>query len=189
MNQNTVEVVRGITMPFFPMRPKSGSPITTKKQVDHVVDQIESGDWLIQPKAGGDRACLAVVEGHIWVQSRHGDWRKRPITNGDDFLKLRDRTCFDGEVIDDQFRPFECLAVNGKSLLLSPAVEREAVAQQLVKLIGHKWFFPKPTKSFLKATRSNLPRWEGVVMKGYMSFYVPQASATQSSGQWIKCKW
>jgi len=189
MNQNTVEVVHGIAMPFFPMRPASGSPIHTKRQIDHVVSQLSSGDWLIQPKAGGERACLAVVDGQVLVQNRHGAWRKRPIVNGEDFLKLRNRTCFDGEVIDDQFHPFECLAVNGRSLLLSPAVEREAVAQQLVKLIHHKWFFPKPTRTFLSAARKNLPVWEGVVMKGYMSFYIPAAKANQESGTWLKCKW
>ena len=190
MNESdTVAVIHGITMPFFPMRPKTGSPISTVRQVKHIREMMETGDWIVQPKAGGDRACLAVVEKKIYVQTRHGTWRKRPIKNGEAFLKLRDRTCFDGEILDDEFHPFECLAINGRSLLLSPASEREAVAYQCARLMKQRWLFAKPNQAFLKARRGNLPNWEGVVMKGYMSSYVMLASATQSSGTWLKCKW
>jgi ATP-dependent DNA ligase len=189
METKIVEVARGLTMPFYPMRPRQGSPIRTKTQVEAVLEQIRSDKWIVQPKLGGHRACLALVDKQIHAQTRHGTWRARPISNAEVYKKLRDRTCLDGEIVGDEFHPFECLAINGKSLLMAPAVEREAVALQITRLLGLPWLFARPTPKYIEARRANLPRWEGVVMKLYMSTYVPMGSKTQSSGAWLKCLW
>jgi ATP-dependent DNA ligase len=185
----TVKVARGIVMPFFPMRPRSGSPLRTIKQVEELVAVLDDGRWIVQPKAGGHRACLAVVDGKVWVQNRHGKWYAKPVKNAQDFLKLPNRTCFDGEVLDGSFYPFECLADSGKSMLFRPASEREVVAFQFSKFLHHDWKFRKPSPKFLRQMRHNLPTWEGVVLKEYMSLYVVMASEAQHSNTWLKRIW
>jgi ATP-dependent DNA ligase len=184
-----MEVARGITMPFYPMRPQPGSPLKTDAQVKSVIDEVDGDRWLIQPKLGGTRAILAVVDKRLCLQNRHGLWLGLAPRNFQDFLKLPDRTCLDGEIVRDEFHPFECLAVKGQSLIFRPTAERATVAFQLVKLIGHQWLFNSPAPKFLKAKRKNLPTWEGVVMKDYMSFYIMLAKETQTSPTWLKRKW
>ncbi len=189
MKDVNIEVARGITMPFYPMRPQQGSPLTTVKQVKQLIDELDSDRWVIQPKLGGMRACLAVVSKQLYVQNRHGQFIGKPLSNGTDFLKLDDRTCLDGEIVNNEFHPFECLAIRGKSLIFRPTAEREAIAFQLVKLLKHQWLFKKPSPQFIKARRKNLPAWDGIVMKDYMAFYVMLSKETATSPAWLKRKW
>lgn len=184
-----LDIARGVSMPFYPMRPQSGSPLQTDAQIKRLIDEIDNERWIIQPKLGGKRAILAIVDKHLAIQNRFGVWLGVAPRNFQDFLKLPNQTCLDGEIVNDEFHPFECLAVKGQSLIFRPTAERATVAFQLTKLLGHPWLFSKPTPKFLKAKRKNLPKWEGVVMKDYMAFYVMLSKETQTSPAWLKRKW
>jgi ATP-dependent DNA ligase len=184
----TIPVATGIEMPFFPMRPRAGAPIKPG-QARTLLEEIQGGRWIAQRKANGHRACLAVVDGKVWIQNRHGAWFKLPVRNTHDFLKLPNRTCFDGEVIDREFCPFDCLALRGRTMIFDPADERATVAFQLVKFLGHEWRFADPTPQFIRAGRRNLPDWEGLVLKETLSSYVMLARPTQQSQTWVKRRW
>lgn len=184
----SVDVARGVRMPFIPMRPQPGSPIRSAKQVKSVLEELDSDRWVVQPKLGGKRGVIAVVDKHLFLQNRHGLWIGASLRHFTDFLKLPNNTCLDGEILDDEFHPFECLAVKGQSLIFRTTGEREAVAFQLTKLIHHQWLFGRPTQKFLRAGRKNLPKWEGVVFKDYLSYYVMLARDTQTSPNWLKRK-
>lgn len=187
---DTIEVVRGLTMPFFPMRPVKGRSLRTPKLIEELYTGIqEPEDWVIQPKLGGHRACLAVVDKRVYVQSRHGAWFSQSVKNAPVFLKLPNRTCLDGEVYEGNFHPFECLAVGGNLFTFCTANEREVMAYQLMRLIKQPWIFNVPSKNWLLARRTNLPKFEGVVLKRMNSEYVIQDSASQVSPEWVKRAW
>jgi ATP-dependent DNA ligase len=177
-------------MPFFPMRPVKGRTLRSPQQIKQFYDEIrDPGVWIAQPKLNGDRACLAVVDHKVYVQNRHGSWMTRTIKNARAFLKVPDRTAFDGEIFEGNFCAFEVLAVAGRSFLPASAAEREVMAFQLTALIKQPWMFPKPTERWLMNRTANLPRYEGVVIKKVNSPYILLGSETQVSLTWFKRKW
>jgi len=185
-----IEVVRGLTMPFYPMRPKKGRSLRTPRLVDELYADIqELEDCVIQPKLAGHRACLAVVDKRVYIQGRHGTWFSRSVQNAPVFLKLPNRTCLDGEVYEGNFYPFECLAVGGNLFTFCTANEREIMAYQLMRLVKQPWIFNAPSRDWLLARRVNLPKFEGVVMKKMNSPYVLLASDAQVNADWLKRTW
>ena len=185
-----IEVVRGLMMPFYPMRPAKGRSLRTSKLVDELYSEIkEPDDWICQPKLNGHRAALALVDKRIYVQNRHGGWYGHQVKNAAAFLKLPNRTCFDGEVYEGNFYPFECLAAHGHLFTICTANEREVFAYQLMRLIHQPWIFGKPSRAWLSNRRDNMPKFEGVVLKKVNSSYVLLASPAQVSTDWIKRTW
>ncbi len=185
-----IKIVNGLSLPFFPMRPVKGVAVRTAKAADKLYDEImDQHLWSAQPKLGGDRCCLAVVSGKVYVQNRLGSWYKHPVKNAEAFKELGDRTCFDGEVYDGRFFAFDLLALEGKSFVRASAGEREVMARATVQRIGQPWAFDPPSRAWLRKLRRNGPQWEGVVLKRTLSPYIPLGSATQSSSNWIKRLW
>lgn len=185
-----IEVVRGLMMPFYPMRPVGGRPLRTVRLVEELYTEVQDpDDWVCQPKLNGHRVCLAHLDKRIYVQNRHGAWYSHRVKNAPAFLKLPNRTCLDGEVFDGNFYPFECLAVGGHLFTFCTANEREVMAYQLMRLIGQPWVFNTPSKAWLLKRRENMPKFEGVVMKRSDSPYTMLASPTQVSADWMKRTW
>lgn len=185
-----IEVVRGLVMPFYPMRPVKGRSLRTSRLIDEVYAQIqEPDDWVIQPKLNGQRACVAVVDKRVYIQSRHGAWLSRSVKNAPAFLKLPNRTCLDGEVYEGNFYPFECLAVSGNLFTFCTANEREVMAYQLMRLIKEPWMFNAPSRRWLADRSANMPKFEGIVMKRSDSSYTVLASPSQVSPTWFKRTW
>jgi len=184
-----LHVASGLTMPFVPMAAKVGPSLRTKDQIREIVDELDSGRWLIQPELAGERACLAVVDKKVYIQNDAGIWLSRAPHNVRDFLKLPNGTCFDGKIAQNNFYPFECLAVRGRALVFKPVSERETVALQLVKFLGHDWMFDKPYPKFLRSAAKNLPNFQGVTLKDYMSFYALISKQAPPSTAWIKRPW
>lgn len=130
-----VVVCSGLSLPFFPMRPVEGRALRTVKDAIEVNQAMLDHEYVVQPKLNGDRACLAVVEGHVWIQNRHGGWYGFQVNNASAFLKPKwDGTAFDGEIYEGNFYPFELLALDGKSFLMASAAEREIMGQKMCEL-------------------------------------------------------
>lgn len=184
-----IEVCDGVSLPFFPMRPFKGRNLLKPDSIRQVSEEALNGAWVVQPKLNGDRACLACVKGKIFVQNRHGGCFRHRIRNATDFLKLPDRTCFDGEVYKGNFYPFEVIAANGVSLKLTETFERVRLAKDMVSFLGHPWLFATPSLAWLMRRSKNLPEYEGVVLKRASSFYVSLGSASQNSRTWMKRLW
>lgn len=190
MTEQRIEIVGGLAMPFFPMRPTKGRTLKTPASVeDFWKTTARSQDWIVQPKMAGDRACLAVVDGKVYVQNRHGGWYGHNVDTTAFKRKLPDRTALDGEVRNGLFHPFEALAVNGKSLLRCTTSEREVLAYQLTRLVEQRWMFERPSKRWLLSFGDRLPDWDGVVLKKAQAPYVLLGSSTQMSPTWFKRVW
>lgn len=185
-----VVIVPGIAMPFYPMRPAVGRVLRNKRNVEEFYAQVlRKHEWVVQPKLEGDRATIGVLDGKVYIQNRHGSWFKHSVKNLADFKKLPNKTVLDGEVFKGDFYPFECLAVDGKSVALATIMEREVLAYQLCKLIGHKWKFDKPSKGWIANLDMNAPEFGGVVMKRSGSPYIMAGSPNQASLDWLKRCW
>jgi hypothetical protein len=176
-------------MPFLPMRPKIGTPLRTKTAITQAVKALEDDQLLVQPAPTGMRVCLAVVDKNVFIQDQAGHWVTTPPRNGYDFLKLPNNTCLDGYIAHGEFYAADCVAVSGNSLMHKTAGEREAVAYQLVKFLKHRWLFARPNTRFIRAARTNLPDFQGLVLKDYMSLYALLSSPDQTSKEWIKRMW
>lgn len=184
-----VEVVPGLVMPFYPMRPTTGRIFRSESSVNEFwEDVVESGRWVVQPKLRGCRACLAVVDGKVHIQNRHGGWFGFTV-DASAYLTLPNRTALDGEVYKGRFYPFEALAVNGKPFLRCTTLEREVCAYQLTQQVRERWLFAQPDKRWLLARTKNLPDWEGVVIKQLAAPYVLLGSPAQTSLTWFKRLW
>jgi len=181
-------VVAGITMPFFPMRPRKGAAVTANT-VKQLWADVTSGQFLAQKKLNGDRACLGVQDGKVVVINRRGQLLQHPVSNTRDFLKLPSGTILDGEVWQKGFYPFEALIVGGNSLLKSCPIVREKTAIEISKTLGHTWLFTPPTLEWLSQLKANLPTWEGLVLKHVNTSYIMLGSETQDSPMWLKRKW
>lgn len=185
-----VAIVRGIEMPFFPMRPSPGVPLRDKQRVLDVLAEIKDGrTWLVQPKLNDARATLALLNGRIYVQNRHGRWFAKPILNLDQWRELPNKTVLDGGVYKNRFYAFEALAMNGKSLLCATAAEREVLAFQMSRLCCVAWLFDRPTRGWLCKLGRNMPMFEGVVFKRLHSPYIIAGSESQTSPLWFKRRW
>lgn len=177
-------------MPFYPMRPQLGRALQRVANIKELYrEAVEEKRWIMQPKLRGDRADLAVVDGKVYVQNRHGGAYRFKVANGPDFLRLPNHTCFDGEVYKSNFYPFELLCCNATNLLRAEVHERVTLAKDMVRFIGHPWLFETPTLGWLLRRAANLPAFEGVVLKEYTCRYVLLGSPTQSSKDWLKRLW
>lgn len=184
-----VEIATGLAMPFIPMRPRIGRPIRTSREIKSAVDVLDDDKTLVRPALCGTRACLAVVDRNIFIQDDSGKWITKPPRNGRDFLKLPNNTCLDGYIAYGDFYSADCVALRGQSLLRNPASERETVAFQLCKFLEHPWLFQQPSPKFIRARRQNLPRFPGLTLKDYMSFYTLLSSQTETSESLLKRLW
>jgi ATP-dependent DNA ligase len=185
-----IVIARGIAMPFFPMRPATGRVLRNQGNVEEFYQQVlRKHDWVVQPKLEGDRACIGVLDGTVYIQNRHGGWYGHKVKNLQDFKKLPNRTVLDGEVFGGNFYAFECLASAGKSFLFATAEEREVLAYQLTKFLGHEWKFQKPSKGWVAKLREHAPEYGGVVLKRAASPYIMLGSANQASLDWLKRCW
>lgn len=185
-----IVIARGIAMPFYPMRPAQGRVLRNQGTVDSFYHQVlRTHHWVVQPKLEGDRACVGVLDGKVYIQNRHGGWYKHKVTNLEDFKKLPNRTVLDGEVFKGNFYPFECLAMAGKSYLLATATEREILGFQMSKYLGHEWKFEKPSKAWVAKLHDQLPVYGGVVLKRAASPYIMLGSSSQASLDWLKRCW
>ena len=185
----TVEIGPGLAMPFLPMIPRIGPPLRTKVQIKDAVQELDNDELMVQPTVNGKRVCLAVVDKNVFITDEEGRWVVRPPRNGHDFLKLPNNTCLDGYIVHQNFYSADCLAVRGQTLLGKTAAERETVAYQLTKFLGHCWMFRRPTPKFIRAAQRNLPEYQGLMLKDYMSFYTLLSSKTQTSKTWLKRLW
>jgi hypothetical protein len=185
-----VVIARGIAMPFFPIRPFHGHVLRNQGNVeDFYWKELRKRDWVIQPKLDGDRACVGVLDKKVYIQNRHGSWHKLPVKNREDFAKLPSGTVLDGEVFEGNFYPFDCLALAGKSYLLATAGEREVLAFQCSKFLGHVWKFERPNKAWVAKLRGNLPLYGGVVLKRMGSPYLIPGDPSKLSLDWMKKCW
>jgi len=184
-----IQVVRGITMPFYPMRPATGRVVRADDVAEIAQMARDESTWIVQPKLNEHRACLAVIDKTVHVQNRHGGWYTKPVNNRDAFRKLPDRTVLDGGVFDGLFCPFELLALWGKPFLNATTAERVIMAMQMARLTGAPWRFERPTKAWLARLRDNLPNYEGVVLKRANAPYVIAGSATQENSHWLRRRW
>lgn len=177
-----IQVVPGLSLPFYPMRPWKGHRLT----LDGIKALLADPEAVIQPKLNGDRACLAKVGGKLYLQNRHGGWTKQAVRLAQ-WERMRDMTCLDGEVWRGDFYAFECLARAGDSLLREPVARRVKVAQELSQACSSGWLFSRPTLRWFKDCDKTA--WEGVVVKTNASPYVVLGSPTQESPTWFKSKW
>jgi ATP-dependent DNA ligase len=179
-------ILPGLSMPMFPMRPKSGRQITSKTDVKDIFTRIKGG-WTVQLKINGDRAQVGVNENGIHVANRHGGWYGLTV-DLTEWKQLPAGTLLDGEVFKKKFYPFEVVAYEGQSLDRSTPAEREAKAKWLCDQVGVDWLY-EPTQSVLSKMRANMPTIEGVVLKMANTPYIPLSTATRESDTWIKWKW
>lgn len=185
-----IVIARGIAMPFYPMRPAQGRVLRNQGNVDEFYSQVlRKHDWIVQPKLEGDRACVGVLNGKVYIQNRYAEWFKHKVKNIDDFKKLPNNTVLDGEVFKGNFYPFECLASSGKTFLMATATEREILAFQLMKFLGHEWKFEKPSKAWVAKLTEQMPIYGGVVLKRQASPYIMLGSPAQASLDWLKRCW
>jgi ATP-dependent DNA ligase len=150
---------------------------------------LRKHDWVIQPKLEGDRACVGVIDGKVYIQNRHGSWYKHRVNNLDDFKKLPNATVLDGEVFKGKFYAFDCLVSDGTVHLMATASEREVLAFQLTKYLRHEWKFERPSKAWVAKLHAQMPIFGGVVLKRMNSEYVIHGSPNQSSLNWLKRTW
>jgi len=183
-----VEVMKGWTLPFFPMRPANGPRLTQTLALE-ILKKQEDHRYVYQPKLNGDRALLAIVHKRVIVCTRHYGWYQYQVANATSFLKMGNGSLFDGEVYKSNFYPFECLADAGRSYKPNTVEEREIVAMQMCRLCKVEWMFFKPTKKWLLAGRSHLPQYEGVVRKRADFPYLMLPNASGISSGWLKHKW
>lgn len=185
---DTVTIMRGWELPFFPMRPHEGRRLT-RRNIPRILREQDEHVYIYQPKLNGDRALLGVVGRRVYVANRYGRWYRHAVGNATAFLKLNDGTLFDGEVFRGQFFPFECLALEGRSFKPNTMEEREILAEQMCKLVGVRWMFPKPTRAWLRKLDEHMPVYEGLVRKKANAPYTMLSSPSQSSLDWLKHKW
>lgn len=185
-----IVIARGIAMPFFPIRPGPGTILRNQGSVaDFVKNELNTDDWVVQPKLEGDRACVGVLNKTVYIQNRHGGWYTKRVNNLADFKKLPSGTVLDGEVYKGNFYAFDCLSVGDKSYLMHTASEREVMALHVTKLLNHDWMFKRPSERWVSALRDNMPVHGGVVIKRWKSPYIIQGSAGGFSLDWLKNVW
>lgn len=184
-----VEIGPGLAMPFLPMNPQIGLPLHTRTQIKSAVEELDNETVLVQPTINGQRVCLAVVDKNVFITDQAGRWVTCPPHNGHDFLKLPNNTCLDGFIVHNNFYAADCLAIRGQTLLGKTATERETVAYQLTKFLHHRWMFHRPSPKFIRAARHNLPEFQGLTLKDYMSFYTLLSSQSQTSKAWLNRLW
>jgi hypothetical protein len=185
---NEIEILKGWTLPFFPMRPAKGYRLTPDLVLD-VLGRMANHRFIYQPKLKGDRALLGVVGRKVVVCTRNYDWYPYQVENATSYLaKMGDGSLFDGVVSYGSFYPFECLAFDGRSLKCNTVEEREIIAMQMCRLCGIEWLFRTPTKKWLLAGRAN-SRYEGVIRKRAGIGYAVQTNASETNSNWTVHLW
>jgi hypothetical protein len=191
--QEKIVIASGVALPFQPVHPAKGRTLRAVRLIEDLFQEISKpGLWCAQPLLAGERACLAVIDKKLYVQDGFGKWYKKSLQRTHDFLKLPNRTAFDGVVYEGEFHPFDLLAIDGKPLLYRSVDEREAMAFQMIRFIQHRWMFPKPTRAWLLRGAKNLPMYEGVVLKDnrYPTHYYPMGGThKQTTLAWFTRKW
>lgn len=189
-----ISIVPGLSMPFFPMRPSHGPSLTKESDVHEILASIDCGN-VVQSKLNGDRLCLAVVNGKVYIQNRHGGWAKGTCNNKEKFLEITEKyffggpCCLDGELFGKEFHPFEVLVIDGKSLMRDGPETRVSAAKEVCRHLGMPFFFNTPTAKWMMNFDKNCPHWEGVVIKKRGTPYVVMSSASGSSSGISKRKW
>jgi hypothetical protein len=173
-----IQVTSGISMPFFPPRPGTGSWIKDESDLK----TIDKGKYVVQGKLNGDRCCSLTLKNKVYLQNRHGSWFKHPVENISALVKLPDCTLLDGEVKNKLFYPFEAVVVGGQSLMFKCPSIREKAAKRLCFEFGIPFIF------CAENIRKCLD-WEGFVLKEKGSFYLPLGSDSQETKTWWKRKW
>jgi len=191
--QEKIVIASGVALPFYPAYPTRGRTLRAARLVEDLYQEISKpGLWCAQPLMAGERACLAVIDKKIYVQDGFGNWYKKGLQQTHDFLKLPDRTVFDGVVYEGEFHPFDLLAVKGKSMIYCSVDERQVLAFQMVRLIEHRWMFPKPTRAWLERGAKNLPMYKGVILKDNRNpehYYPVGTKPGQTTLAWFTRKW
>jgi len=205
----SINIAAGLSLPFFPMRPKMGVRLTSVEQALKEISALHHL-YVFQPKMNGDRVLLAtspaptIVKGSIIsAYQRYG----KPYTFSFDktpWRALPDLTCLDGEVKDGEFHPFELLALAGESWLRKSVEERIEGAKDMCTKCGVTYKFDfkaftdselSPLEEFItrhltpsKLPRNTSPYWEGLVAKKKGSKYNILGSI-QDDPLWTKLKW
>src|SRR5574343_881754 len=187
-NTNRLQVIPGLSFPFFPMRPTPGPSLLTKEAVAQVVDYIRRDQFVVQRKRNGDRVIMAKINGKVYWANRHGSFYNYDIANKALFNNLPDTTVLDGEVRDKTFSPFEGLVLGGKSYLLDGPDIREMVARKVCSDLNDNWAY-EVSEIWMLDFEKNWPVEEGVVIKRVGSRYLPLGSDNQNSPTWFKLKW
>jgi len=165
---------------------------------------VSSPDWTCEPKWDGFRVLAAVKDGSIRLISRNGHSSTKlfgPVSDAlrgfptsilldGEVIAINAKGQPDFEVLQARLRPrdgklpgylcyivFDCLYVNGHSLLSKPLEQRQVVLWELqpalqsdaVKLTER--FPDEQSKRLMKACAAR--RLEGVVMKRKVSVYRP----------------
>ena len=209
----SINIAAGLSLPFFPMRPKMGVRLTSVEQALKEISALHHL-YVFQPKMNGDRVLLATCAWKnggthvkptpvIEAYQRYG----KPYTFSFDktpWRALPDLTCLDGEVKDGEFHPFELLALAGESWLRKSVEERIAGAKDMCTKCGVTYKFDfkaftdselSPLEEFItrhltpsKLPRNTSPYWEGLVAKKKGSKYNILGSI-QDDPLWTKLKW
>jgi hypothetical protein len=173
------------------MRPRLGSRIKSIDDVHRIFEENQEYDFTL--KLNGDRACLAVLDGDVFAQNRHGSQYKMTIDNLDQFKGFAGAWLFDGEVYKKRFLPFEAIVVAGKSISSREPTYRKSVAMDISASLKIDWVYGRGIDDALAACLSwsgnTNPVIEGIVGKRKGSSYVPMGSASQESLKWTKNKW
>lgn len=184
-------VVPGLAMPFAPARPRCTLHKLDKASFLAQYEQdIADLSVVIQPKLNGDRAGIGrCADGVLRVQNRHLGWTTQAVRNLAAFRRLNPGTFLDGEIEGGNFYPFECVALDGDSLVRSTTRCRVAAAKRLCEVLGIPYIFDAPTRKFAAAHVKNLPRWEGYVRKVDAASYSIGHSAAAETTDWCRVKW
>lgn len=148
---------------------------------------------VIQPKLNGDRACLAAVDGELWLQNRHGAFYKQSCDLTEWVPLKRGAWLLDGEVWKKKFYPFEVVILDGVDISAACPSERVTRAKELTRAVHLEWMFDMPTQSWVES-QLRLPKdlsrqWEGIVAKRRGSRYVQSGTEGTETSHWIKVKW
>jgi bifunctional non-homologous end joining protein LigD len=179
----------------------------------HKADVMFSApDWTYEPKWDGFRVMAAARDGHVRLVSRNGHSFTRlfgPVAEvlrgfpvsillDGEAIVINDRGQPDFEALQSRLRPshgslpgicymvFDCLYVNGHSLLTKPLEKRQAILRELQRELGTdavkltEGFPAEKSKHLMKVCASM--GLEGVVMKRKGSLYRPGFR----SPDWIK---
>lgn len=179
-----VTVAKHVIIPFFPMRPIAG-PRLSPNVIAKVIALLDSVRYVWQPKLDGDRAILSVVQRGVLICNRHGGLYGFRVNNAQNFLKLKDGSCFDGEVKNGLFYPFEAVALEGRSLRHNTTEERVIMAEQMCHFLKIDWKFAKPTADWLLDAGAHRG-YDGIVRKNADAGYNLMTSAGSTSQPWRK---
>lgn len=187
---DSYDILPGLRLPFFPMRPTTGRTVFTEQALCAV---FERDDTVFQPKLNGDNVCIAMLDGDLLVQNRHGSWFKHPV-NLAPWLKLPNKTVLSGEVYNKEFYPFEAVAVAGQDYREQCPLIRIDAAKRLCADCGGQWLFEPVTLKEAEVLRKlyadvHNPQWEGVVARRLGSPYTTLGSDNQESPRLFKHKW